>query len=151
MCIRDRLYLLAPVLTPFLFAALLAYLGDPLIDRLEMRKIERSMAVTLVFGVIIIGLLLLILLLIPISAHQFKGLMQKIPVYIDWFHTSVLPWLRDTLGIDPVSYTHLDVYKRQDSGNAQTEAGLSNGAAPVSGQHYRAEPGIDPDETQPSL
>ncbi|CDH47607.1 MAG: AI-2E family transporter [Candidatus Competibacteraceae bacterium] len=98
------LYLLAPVLTPFLFAALLAYLGDPLIDRLEMRKIERSMAVTLVFGVIIIGLLLLILLLIPISAHQFKGLMQKIPVYIDWFHTSVLPWLRDTLGIDPTLF-----------------------------------------------
>ena len=44
------LYLLAPVLTPFLFAALLAYLGDPLIDRLEARKISRSWAVTLVFG-----------------------------------------------------------------------------------------------------
>lgn len=40
------LYLLAPVLTPFLFAALLAYLGDPLIDRLEARKISRSRAVT---------------------------------------------------------------------------------------------------------
>ncbi len=52
------LYLLAPVLTPFLFAALLAYLGDPLIDRLEARKISRSWAVTLVFGVIILGLLL---------------------------------------------------------------------------------------------
>ena len=37
------LYLLAPVLTtPFLFAALLAYLGDPLIDRLEARKLSRS-------------------------------------------------------------------------------------------------------------
>ena len=98
------LYLLAPVLTPFLLAALLAYLGDPLIDRLEARKIDRSMAVTLVFGVIIVGLLLLILLLIPISTHQFKGLMQKIPVYIDGFHTSVLPWLRDTLGIDPALF-----------------------------------------------
>jgi hypothetical protein len=40
------LYLLAPVLTPFLFAALLAYLGDPLIDRLEARKMSRSLAVT---------------------------------------------------------------------------------------------------------
>jgi predicted PurR-regulated permease PerM len=29
------IYLLAPILTPFLIAALLAYLGDPLADRLR--------------------------------------------------------------------------------------------------------------------
>jgi predicted PurR-regulated permease PerM len=97
----GALYLLAPVLTPFLFAALLAYLGDPLIDRLEARKISRSWAVTLVFGTLLLGLLLLLLLLIPLSAHQFKGLMHKLPAYIDWFQLSILPWLRDTLGVDP--------------------------------------------------
>lgn len=43
------LYLLAPVLTPFLFAALLAYLGDPLIDRLETRGFSRTGAVAYVF------------------------------------------------------------------------------------------------------
>ncbi|MDS4069628.1 MAG: AI-2E family transporter [Candidatus Competibacter sp.] len=95
------LYLLAPVLTPFLVAALLAYLGDPLIDRLEARKISRSWAVTLVFGALILGLMLLLLLLIPLSAHQFRGLMQRLPAYIDWFQTSILPWLRDTLGVNP--------------------------------------------------
>jgi predicted PurR-regulated permease PerM len=95
------LYLLAPVLTPFLFAALLAYLGDPLIDRLEARKISRSWAVTTVFGALLFGLLLLLLLLIPLSAHQFKELMRRLPTYIDWFQLSILPWLRDTLGIDP--------------------------------------------------
>ena len=95
------LYLLAPVLTPFLFAALLAYLGDPLIDRLEARKISRSWAVTLVFGVIILGLLLLMLLLIPMSAHQFRGLMQRFPTYLDWLQTSIVPWLHDTFGADP--------------------------------------------------
>jgi len=95
------LYLLAPVLTPFLFSALLAYLGDPLIDRLEARKISRSWAVTLVFGGIILGLLLLMLLLIPLSAHQFRGLMQRFPTYLDWLQTSVLPWMHNTLGADP--------------------------------------------------
>ncbi len=98
------LYLLAPVLTPFLLAVLLAYLGDPLIDRLEARKLSRSWAVTLVFGAIILGLLLLLLLLIPLSAHQFKGLMHKLPAYIDWFQTSVVPWLSETLGFDPALF-----------------------------------------------
>ena len=95
------LYLLAPVLTPFLVAALLAYLGDPLIDRLEARKISRSWAVTLVFGALILGLMLLLLLLIPLSAHQFRGLMQRLPAYIDWFQTSILPWLENMLGVNP--------------------------------------------------
>jgi predicted PurR-regulated permease PerM len=98
------LYLLAPVLTPFLAAALLAYLGDPLIDRLEARKITRSWAVTLVFGAILLGLLLLLLLLIPLSAHQFKALVHKLPAYLDWFQTSVVPWLSDALGLDPTLF-----------------------------------------------
>jgi predicted PurR-regulated permease PerM len=97
------LYLMAPVLTPFLFAALLAYLGDPLIDRLEARKIPRSWAVALVFGVILFGLLLLLLFLIPMLTHQFKGLIQRLPDHIDWFQTHVLPWLQAHLGIEPES------------------------------------------------
>ena len=97
------LYLMAPVLTPFLFAALLAYLGDPLIDRLEARKIPRAWAVALVLGVSLIGLLLLLLLLIPMLTHQFKGLIQRLPTHIDWFQTHVLPWLETHLGIEPES------------------------------------------------
>ncbi|MBK7540910.1 MAG: AI-2E family transporter [Candidatus Competibacteraceae bacterium] len=95
------IYLLAPVLTPFLFSALLAYLGDPLIDWLETHKISRSWAVTLVFGALLLLVLVLLLLLIPLSTHQFKALMQRLPTYVDWFQASILPWLRDTLGLDP--------------------------------------------------
>ncbi|MCB1777830.1 MAG: AI-2E family transporter, partial [Candidatus Competibacteraceae bacterium] len=94
------LYLMAPVLTPFLFAALLAYLGDPLIDRLEAYKIPRTWAVALVFGVILFSLLLLLLFLIPMLTHQFKGLIQRLPVHIDWLQTHVLPWLKAHLGVD---------------------------------------------------
>jgi len=34
-------YLLTPVLTPFLLATLLAYLGDPLVDRLQRWRMSR--------------------------------------------------------------------------------------------------------------
>ena len=45
-------YLLSPILTPFAVGALLAYLFDPLADKLESWKLSRSVAVTLVFFVI---------------------------------------------------------------------------------------------------
>jgi predicted PurR-regulated permease PerM len=43
------LYLLAPVLTPFVVSALLAYLGDPLVDRLERYRLSRTVSVVIVF------------------------------------------------------------------------------------------------------
>ncbi|MDX1270022.1 MAG: AI-2E family transporter, partial [Oceanisphaera sp.] len=43
------LYLLAPVLTPFLVAAVLAYIGDPLVDRLEAWGLSRTLSVVSVF------------------------------------------------------------------------------------------------------
>jgi hypothetical protein len=42
-------YLLAPVLTPFIAAALLAYVGDPLADRLQKLRMPRTLAVVTVF------------------------------------------------------------------------------------------------------
>ena len=42
-------WLLAPVLTPFAVAALLGWMGDPLVDRLE-RRLPRNTSVILVFA-----------------------------------------------------------------------------------------------------
>jgi len=78
------LYLLSPILTPFLIAALLAYLGDPLVDRLELRKLPRTLAVSLVFVVIVAVLLILALILIPRIESQIVQLIEKLPVYLDW-------------------------------------------------------------------
>ena len=47
-------YLLAPVLTPFFLATLLAYLGDPLVDRLQRWRMSRTFAVVTVFSGIIL-------------------------------------------------------------------------------------------------
>lgn len=43
------IYFLQPILTPFLAGMILAYLGDPLVDKLETVKINRAVGVLIVF------------------------------------------------------------------------------------------------------
>src|SRR4051812_44349762 len=58
-------WLLAPVLMPFAIAAMLAYLGDPLADRLQRLGMGRTMAVSIVFSVIVLVTVGALLLLVP--------------------------------------------------------------------------------------
>lgn len=94
------LYLLSPVLTPFLVAALLAYIGDPLVDRLEARKISRTLAVTIVFVGLSLLTMALLIILIPLLQSQIGDLFEKVPGYIDWLQQTALPWLQTTLGLE---------------------------------------------------
>ncbi|MCG6970458.1 MAG: AI-2E family transporter [Gammaproteobacteria bacterium] len=94
------LYLLAPVLSPFLAGTLLAYLGDPLVDRLETYKLPRTAAVVVVFVTILLLLLLLPLILLPLIEQQISALVAKLPAYIDWIQQTVIPFLSQALNIE---------------------------------------------------
>ena len=95
------LYLLGPILTPFAMAALLAYLGDPLVDRLQARGLGRSAAVSIVFAVMTLLLLLMPLILIPLLEAQSSILGEKLPLYIGWVRERLMPFLVEHLGVDP--------------------------------------------------
>lgn len=97
-------YLLAPVLTPFLLGALFAYLGDPLVDRLEAHKLSRTAAVIVVFVVILLVVLALPLILLPLIEQQISKLVANIPKYIDWIQHTVVPFLSSKLNIDPALF-----------------------------------------------
>jgi len=97
------LYLLAPILTPFLFAAALAYLFDPLVDRLERRGIGRTLATVLVLLGVMLGLGLLILILTPLFQAQARMLMAQLPKLLEWAQDALLPWLESRVGLDLVS------------------------------------------------
>ena len=43
------IYLLSPILAPFLAGIIIAYLGDPLVDKLEEIRVHRAIGVLLVF------------------------------------------------------------------------------------------------------
>jgi len=94
------LYLLAPILLPFISGALLAYLGDPLVDRLEKLKISRTFAVVIVFFILFLLILPLVLFLVPLIESQVKLLFEKVPEYIDWLMLNLEPTLQETFGFN---------------------------------------------------
>ena len=93
------LYFLAPILLPFVSGALLAYLGDPIVDRLEKFKISRTLSVVVVFFVAFLFILPIFFFLVPLIESQIKLLIAKMPSYIDWVMVNLEPKLKDTFGI----------------------------------------------------
>lgn len=90
------IYLLAPVLLPFAISAALAYLGDPLVDRLEVVHIKkwqmgRSTAVSLVFIVFLLIFISVLLIIIPGIESQITLFIRKLPVYLHWINNEFLP------------------------------------------------------------
>lgn len=94
------LYLLAPVFTPFLVAALIAYLGDPLVDRLERLGLSRTWSVTVVFVALFGSLTLVALLLVPLIESQVTQFFARLPAYLAWLEDTALPWVQRTFGIE---------------------------------------------------
>lgn len=91
------LYLLAPVLTPFVAAALLAYMGDPLADRLQRFKLPRTLAVVAVFVLTFIVIALIVVLVGPLIKTQIAALFDALPGMVktaeeEWLPT-VTSWL----------------------------------------------------------
>lgn len=93
------LYLLAPILTPFVAAALFAYVGDPLADRLE-RRMPRSLAVVVVFLLTFSVVALLVVLVGPLIRQQVGALMAVLPELANQLEQVWLPNVTEFLGIE---------------------------------------------------
>lgn len=93
------IYLLQPVLAPFLVAALFAYLGDPVVDRLEP-KLGRTPAVVVVFVITVTILLAALLLLVPLLEQQITAFIRRLPEHLEWLQRRILPVLRSLFGVE---------------------------------------------------
>lgn len=98
------IYLLSPVLMPFALAAILAYLGDPLADKLEMVKVKRfqlsrTYAVIVVFTAMLLIVTAIAIILVPIIEAQVGHLIRNFPVYSQWLNEAIIPWLDRELGL----------------------------------------------------
>jgi predicted PurR-regulated permease PerM len=97
-------YLLLPVLTPFLVAAILAYICDPLVDKFSLcgtskYKLGRTPATVLVMLAILGVITLLLLIIIPLVQKQSLLIVERLPSVISNLRASIEPWLQSKLGI----------------------------------------------------
>lgn len=93
-------YLLGAVLAPFFGAALLAYIADPLVERLR-RVMPRAWATVLVFSTLTLVGLLALLFAIPALQRQLVSLLQQLPGFLDWLEQTAVPWLTRTFDLPP--------------------------------------------------
>ena len=98
------IYLLLPVLTPFLIAAVLAYICDPLVDKIShwgfgKFKLERTLA-TVLMMLAIFGLLIgLFFILEPLLQKESSLIAQRLPAVIANIRATFEPWLQSRFGI----------------------------------------------------
>lgn len=113
-------YVLKPILAPFVLGALLAYFGDPLVDILERRRINRTLGVLLVFLLTTLILLAIVLVTVPLVASQLDALVDSVPRLYRWIDSTAVPWLRHTFNLSDDSLPALEWGRGQLAENWQS-------------------------------
>ena len=92
------IWLLAPVLTPFLVAAFLAYALQPAVEGLVAKRVPRALAALLIEVATIVAMLALLLLIVPILSKELPLMRDQIPLLADKLNRGLAPWL-EQIGI----------------------------------------------------
>ena len=125
------LYMLAPILTPFLAGALLAYIFDPLADKLEKWGVKRTVAALIVLacaGLLAAGLVLMI---VPLFVNQAQMLMDRLPDYLRWLQFEVMPTFTGLFGM--TTSIDMDSVRNWLTQHAQSAGGVAQQMLPKFG------------------
>ena len=94
--------LLREILLPFVAGMVLAYLLDPLANRLERLGLNRLAATLAIMGVFIAGVVVVILLTAPIIVRELAYFVENFPLYVGQLQALASdpsrPWLRKIVG-----------------------------------------------------
>lgn len=96
------LYLLKPVVIPFVGAFLIAYLFSPLVNKLHKIGLPRWLSITMVFLGIGVIVTLAFWYLVPLVWQQLMYAKSSIPAGIHWLNYTFLPWLSQTFNLVPM-------------------------------------------------
>jgi predicted PurR-regulated permease PerM len=92
-------YLLAPILTPFALAAVLAYMLNPGVDWCERHRVPRSLGSALMVVLSAAVILGLVLVLIPVLEREVAALDARLPTLVSLANTRVAPLLEQWFGV----------------------------------------------------
>lgn len=93
-------WLLSPMLTPFLLGAILAYIFDPTVQWLERHRLPRALSVMLVIVLLGVAIALLVLTLVPLINKEVRLIAERLPDYLRMANEQAVPWLNRQLGLD---------------------------------------------------
>ncbi|MEZ5651798.1 MAG: AI-2E family transporter [Burkholderiaceae bacterium] len=91
---------LGPVLTPFIMAAILAYVLEPGVRAMASVRVPRALAALLMVGAAFLAFALLLLIVLPIVQQEVQIIRDRLPGLIGTFTQDVLPWLRQKTGME---------------------------------------------------
>jgi predicted PurR-regulated permease PerM len=134
------LWLLAPVLTPFVVAAILAYALTPVIDwldKLGQGRLPRLLAVVLVELVFLLLMLAIALLIVPILVKQMPLLREQVPPLLHQVNDFLSPKLAalglhvslDVAGIRAFLAEHLSTNMQDSVGQLLTSVKMGGSVA----------------------
>ncbi len=94
------IYLLSPILTPFLLATVIAYICNPLVTWLEVRRIPRTLSTIFVMLLTMGIFITMVLILLPLFEREVSQLIERIPFFLDLVKKQFIPWVEDHLNIE---------------------------------------------------
>lgn len=90
--------LLGPILSPFIIAAVLAYILNPLVVKLQKRRMKRGLAALVVMSGAFLVLIALLLVIVPMLIEQVNSVIARIPALVDFVQQKLLPWVNERVG-----------------------------------------------------
>jgi predicted PurR-regulated permease PerM len=88
---------LGALLFPLMASLVLAYLLNPLIDRLERRGLSRRLGIVVCLSVAVVVIGLAALFLVPPLVQQVGAIIGDIPKLIETIRTEWVPWIEERL------------------------------------------------------
>jgi predicted PurR-regulated permease PerM len=99
LAILALLYALSPILTPFLLAGILAYICNPVTDRVAGWGVPRVLAVVLVMLALAALGAGLVLIILPLLYEEAAVLAARAPEAMALANEKLAPWLRQNFGL----------------------------------------------------
>ena len=85
------LWVLKPMLLPFVAGLVIAYFLDPVADRLEAAGLSRTMATAVVTGIFFVVLFGSLVVIVPVIEHQVVEFAHRVPGYVDALSAKLQP------------------------------------------------------------